>query len=94
MNQEFACDADIGAFAKRQGAKFQIMQLSDVNGPNTIPLYSFLRSRMLKGSNNKAKMVPWNFTKFLLNGQGIPLKMFSPTDKPNLITSELERLCQ
>lgn len=94
MNQEFSCDADIAAFAKRQGAKFQIMQLSDVNGPNTIPLYSYLRSRILKGSLNKVKMVPWNFTKFILDAQGIPLKMFGPTDKSELIISELERLCQ
>jgi glutathione peroxidase len=44
----------------------------DVNGPNASPVYSFLRvhSELYNAKDKVAGEVPWNFAKFLVNGQG------------------------
>jgi glutathione peroxidase-family protein len=39
----------------------------EVNGPNTHPVYRFLRSSWGKEKNGEAKVIPWNFAKFLIN---------------------------
>jgi glutathione peroxidase len=34
----------------------------------------------------------WNFTKFLLNAEGTPIKRYAPTTKPESIASDIEGL--
>lgn len=50
-----------------------------VNGPQADPLFTFLKEQkggILGGA------IKWNFTKFLVNRNGVVLRRFAPTDTP------------
>lgn len=70
------------------GVTFPMFSKLDVNGSNAHPLFRFLKSRLggLLGSRIK-----WNFTKFLVDKNGIPVKRFSPTTTPEKIDKYLEK---
>ncbi|MDR2418000.1 MAG: glutathione peroxidase, partial [Treponema sp.] len=61
----------------------------EVNGDGASPLYVYLKSQQkgLLTSNIK-----WNFTKFLINRNGTVASRFAPTDKPESLAKEIERL--
>lgn len=50
-----------------------------VNGDNAHPLYQYLKKELSGLFGGKIK---WNFTKFLIDGNGKPVKRFSPYYKP------------
>jgi len=58
----------------------------DVNGPNAHPLFVFLKDSL---PGFPGKSVKWNFTKFLVDADGKPLKRFSPFTKPAAIDTYL-----
>jgi glutathione peroxidase len=64
------------------GVTFPIFSKIDVNGPNAHPLYSYLKNELKGTFGNKIK---WNFTKFLIDSNGKPLKRFAPITKPENI---------
>jgi glutathione peroxidase len=70
------------------GVTFQMFSKVDVNGKNTHPLYVFLKNSL---GGLFGKRVKWNFTKFLINSNGDPVKRFAPTTKPEAIDSYLEK---
>lgn len=70
------------------GVTFPMFSKIDVNGPDAHPLYKFLRSELSGLTGNKIK---WNFTKFLIDSEGRPVKRFSPTTKPEKIEKYLEK---
>ena len=61
----------------------------DVNGKNAHPLFKYLKSE-LKGKLNDS--VKWNFSKFLIDRDGIPFKRFSSTVKPEDISASIEEV--
>jgi glutathione peroxidase len=69
---------------------FPMFSRIEVNGENAHPLYQFLKESLpgILGS----KGIKWNFTKFLVDKNGIPVKRFAPTDKPLSILSEIKAL--
>lgn len=66
---------------------FPIMKKVDVNGDNANPLFQYLKKAMpgLLGS----EAVKWNFTKFLIDENGNPVKRFAPKDDPTEVESFL-----
>jgi len=91
MNQEPLSDEEIQQFcALNYGVSFPVFKKVDVNGSNTHPLFEFLKSnaRGLLGSKN----IKWNFTKFLVNRQGKPVKRFAPQTRPEEMRNEIEKL--
>ncbi len=68
------------------GVSFPMFSKIEVNGDNAHPLYKFLKLK-LKGTFGKK--VKWNFTKFLLDADGVPQKRFSPITKPEKIEEYL-----
>lgn len=50
-----------------------------VNGPDTAPLYKFLKE---KKSGFLGSRIKWNFTKFLVDKEGHVLQRYSPTTSP------------
>lgn len=48
----------------------------------THPLYIYLRAHGDPRSNGKDKPLAWNFTKYLCNSDGVPVKRFEPSDNP------------
>lgn len=69
---------------------FPMFAKVEVNGPNTAPLYDYLKNeaRGLMGS----KSIKWNFTKFLVDREGNVVKRFGPQDTPEQLRSEIEAL--
>ena len=61
----------------------------DVNGKNAHPLFKYLKSE-LKGKLTDS--VKWNFTKFLIDRDGIPFKRFSSTVEPEDISASIEEV--
>ena len=61
----------------------------DVNGKSAHPLFKYLKSE-LKGKLNDS--VKWNFSKFLIDRDGIPFKRFSSTVEPEDISASIEEV--
>ena len=72
------------------GVSFPLFKKIDVNGSDAHPLYVQLKKRApgLLGSQG----IKWNFTKFLISGDGSEIKRFTPTTKPEKLTAEIEAL--
>ena len=71
------------------GVTFQMFSKIDVNDDNAHPIYKYLKKELGDLFGSKIK---WNFTKFLIDPNGKPLKRFSPTTKPEKIDRYLETL--
>ncbi len=89
--QEPGAADEIGAFCeKNYGVSFTMFDKIDVNGDNTHPLYAYLKNEATGVLGSKA--IKWNFTKFLINREGKVIKRYAPTDKPEAIRKDIEKL--
>ena len=72
------------------GVSFPLFSKIDVNGDNAHPLYQYLKNEApgLLGS----KGIKWNFTKFLVDGDGNVVKRYAPADKPKSIEKDVATL--
>lgn len=71
------------------GVTFQLTEKINVNGPDSHPLFDFLKGELksLLGKNIK-----WNFTKFLIDREGNPYKRFAPTTIPSKLEADIKKL--
>lgn len=63
------------------GVTFPLFSKIEVNGENADPLYKYLKN------NSKSlftKKIKWNFTKFLVDGNGNIIKRYAPTKMPKV----------
>ena len=85
-------DADeIAQFCKVNfGVTFPLMEKVDVNGPDASPVFDWMKdeAKGLLGS----KAIKWNFTKFLIDREGHVVKRYAPTDRPESIAGDIEKL--
>lgn len=89
-NQELGSNKEISDFCIiNYGVTFTMFEKIKVNGENAHPIYNYLKSNTkgLFGNNIK-----WNFTKFLIDGEGNVIDRFAPTTNPNKIRKAIERL--
>ncbi len=70
------------------GVTFPMFAKTNVNGPDAHPIFTYLKSRLRGLLGGRIK---WNFTKFLLDEQGTPVKRFGPTVKPEAIDRYLQK---
>ncbi|EPZ51192.1 glutathione peroxidase [Bacteriovorax sp. BAL6_X] len=88
--QEPGSSEDIQSFCDLTfKTSFPLFEKIDVNGDNTHPLYQYLKDELpgLLGSKN----IKWNFTKFLVDSEGHPIKRYAPTDKPESLEKDIEK---
>ncbi len=71
------------------GVSFPMFEKIDVNGAHAHPLFAWL-TRALPGTIGDR--VKWNFTKFLIGRDGLVVKRFAPTTKPQELTQAIEAL--
>jgi glutathione peroxidase len=71
------------------GVTFPLFEKIAVNGPETHPLFKFLKSKLGGLFGNRIK---WNFTKFLVSADGKPLKRWGPVTKPAALESYLKKV--
>lgn len=69
---------------------FPLFSKIDVNGPNTHPLYQFLKNAAPGVMGTTA--IKWNFTKFLVDRTGQHVSRFAPTDTPKSLKDKIEVL--
>lgn len=69
---------------------FPLLAKVDVNGKEAAPVYRYLKDSLpgLLGLKN----IKWNFTKFLIDKSGRPIKRYAPTDKPLSIASDIKKI--
>lgn len=80
-------EEDIHTFCTgRFGITFPQFAKIEVNGANEDPLYTYLKSQ--KGGLMGAK-IKWNFTKFLVNRDGIIIGRYAPTEKPEALDAKI-----
>lgn len=89
-SQEPGTESDIQQFCSLNfGVTFPLFAKVDVNGPQTAPVYTYLKSgaRGFLGS----RAIKWNFTKFLVNRQGTVIKRFATATKPEAMAASIEQ---
>jgi len=71
------------------GVTFPMFEKVDVNGENTHPIFKYLKNSVFALFGKKIK---WNFTKFIVDKNGNPIKRFAPTTKPEKLEKMIEKL--
>ncbi len=69
---------------------FPVMGKVDVNGDAADPLFNHLKKARpgLLGSQS----IKWNFTKFLVDKSGEVVARYAPTDKPESLSKDIDKL--
>jgi glutathione peroxidase len=92
-NQERGNSEDIQEFCEvNYGVSFPIFEKVEVNGKKAHPIFNYLKSQ-LKGGILGSR-IKWNFTKFVIDKEGRPVKRFAPTTKPEKMESYIKQLLQ
>ncbi|MDS1141533.1 glutathione peroxidase [Pusillimonas sp. SM2304] len=92
-HQEPGDAAQIGEFCTRQyGISFPLFEKIDVNGPQSHPLYAWLKTE--KSGVLGSQSIKWNFTKFLLGRDGQVQERYGSTTKPEALRRDIERALQ
>ena len=82
MSQEPGTNSEIAEFCKKNyGVSFPMMDKVVVKGKDKCEVYKFLTEKSLNGVEESS--VKWNFQKYLLNEEGVLVKVISPTTLPN-----------
>lgn len=90
FKQEKVSDAEMATTCQLEyGTSFILNQKIEVNGPNTDPLYQWLKAECRGVLSPNIK---WNFTKFLIDRQGNVVKRYAPTTSPKSIAKDIEKL--
>lgn len=69
---------------------FPLMAKVEVNGERAEPLYEHLKAE--KPGLLGTKGIKWNFTKFLIDKDGHVVGRYAPTDKPESLEKDIEKL--
>jgi glutathione peroxidase len=89
-HQEPGDEAEIKNFCSTSyEVTFPLFAKIEVNGDNAHPLYKWMKkeAKGLLGS----EAIKWNFTKFLIDGEGNVVKRYAPNDTPEKIGKDLQK---
>jgi len=89
--QEPGTHAEILAFARsRYDVNFPMFEKVEVNGAGACELYRLLKAA--RADEQGKQDIAWNFTKFLVDGDGQVVARFAPTVTPEDIGTTLAAL--
>ena len=71
------------------GVSFPMFAKIEVNGDGAHPIYKYLKKELPGFLGGRIK---WNFTKFLVDSNGKPVKRFAPTSSPEKIDKYLSKI--
>jgi glutathione peroxidase len=71
------------------GVTFQMFSKIKVNGKETHPIFKFLKEAL---GGFLTKDIKWNFTKFLIDRNGNPVKRYAPKTKPEQLEKDIMKL--
>ena len=90
-NQEPGSSDEIEEFCEiNYGVTFPLFEKINVNGKETHPIFKYLKLQLSGGIFGSS--IKWNFTKFVIDSQGIPVKRFSPNTKPENMENTINEL--
>jgi glutathione peroxidase len=69
---------------------FPVFAKIDVNGADADPLFDYLKAAAPGVLGSKA--IKWNFTKFLVDRHGRPVRRYAPTAKPEEMAADIGAL--
>lgn len=88
-SQEPGNDSEIKSFCtSKYNVTFPLFDKIEVNGDKTHPLYRFLKAA--EPDPDGKTDIGWNFTKFLIDRQGHPLKRFVSKQTPEDIDAQIQ----
>lgn len=83
-------DREIASFCSmRYGTTFMQFRKIDVNGPNELPLYRYLKDR---AGETPGEDIRWNFNKFLVDREGNVLARYGKAVTPEVLEVEIVKL--
>lgn len=89
-NQAPGTEEEIEDFCQsRYGITFKMFSKVDVNGEHEDPLFTYLKAEK---NGLFGKKVKWNFTKFLVDQNGVVVDRFGPTVTPEKIDEKIKSL--
>ncbi len=89
-SQEPGDSSEIESFCQlNYGVTFPMFAKIDVNGKAADPLFKFLKRKLSGFLGGKIK---WNFTKFLVDKNGMPVKRYAPITPPEKLAADIEKL--
>ncbi|MHA6246334.1 glutathione peroxidase [Pontibacter sp. CAU 1760] len=71
------------------GVSFPMFDKVDVNGKDAHPLFKYLKANL---GGILGRRIKWNFTKFLIDRNGKPVKRYAPITKPEKLAPTIEKL--
>ncbi|CDW60662.1 GSHPx domain containing protein [Trichuris trichiura] len=88
--QEPKCELEIKKFAtETYKVTFDMYSKVDVNGKDAHPLWVYLKDRQ---GGTLGSFIKWNFTKFLIDRSGQPVKRFGPNEDPEAMEKDIVHL--
>eukprot|EP00835_Amoeboradix_gromovi_P000786 NODE_29_length_33183_cov_0.333666.p20 type:complete len:168 gc:universal NODE_29_length_33183_cov_0.333666:1487-1990(+) len=88
--QEPGTNEEIQDFCTKSfNVTFPLFDKVDVNGANADPLFTYLKTEQTGFITNDIK---WNFTKFLVDKNGIPVKRYGSNVDPKDIHKDIDEL--
>lgn len=73
------------------GVTFTLSEKIAVNGPDTHPIFAYLKNH---SKSTLGKEIKWNFTKFVVSRDGETIRRFAPTTKPETLRPLITQLLQ
>lgn len=90
-NQEPRSLADIKRFITvKYFGTYDVYAKIDVNGPFALPLFDFLKDRQHDADGGRE--IKWNFAKFIVNREGVPIRRYLPQTAPYEFEDDLVRI--
>lgn len=86
--QEPGNPEEIVCFAADRKVKFDLFEKVDVNGDSASPLWKFLK---YKQGGTLGSFIKWNFTKFIVDKDGVPVERHGPNVDPLDLVKSLEK---
>lgn len=71
------------------GVTFLLSEKIDVNGPNTHPVFTYLKSH---SKSMLGEDIKWNFTKFLVSPDGQEIHRYASAAKPEKLVTVIQKL--
>lgn len=80
---------EILLFTKEKQVKFDLFEKIEVNGETAHPLWKFLKKSQ---GGIMGDFIKWNFSKFIIDRDGVPVERFGPNTSPLEMVPYLEKL--
>jgi len=87
--QEPGTNEEIKKFATdNYKVTFDMFSKIDVNGDKAHPLWKYLKH---KQGGILGSFIKWNFSKFIINKEGLPVSRYAPNTEPFALKKDLEK---